>query len=246
MCTVTYIPSRHGCFLTSSRDENIKRPTAAAPAICRINDMDLIYPKDTKANGSWIACTQAGNAAVLLNGGFEKHIPSPPYRKSRGLVFLDIISSTQPLHYFASADLEKIEPFTLVLFIAGQLFETRWDGIQKHTIQLDENIPHIWSSVTLYTTEIIEKRRSWFREWIKNSAVASARSILNFHRFAGDGDTTNSIRMNRDNEMLTVSITSIDIRPDAATMEHFDLKENKHSIQSLVPETVLEQPKLLC
>lgn len=236
MCTVTYIPSKGGCFLTSSRDENAMRPNAIAPGSYEHNGVNLVYPKDAKANGSWIALTQTGNAAVLLNGGFEKHIPFPPYRKSRGLVFLDIIAHPQPEFCFLGMNLEKIEPFTLVLFIDGFLFEARWDGVQKHFCQLNENIHHIWSSVTLYTAAVISKRKQWFEEWIAANPVPSANSIFNFHRFAGNGDITNSILMNRDNEMLTVSITGIDLRMDTATMQHFDLKENKHSLRSIALE----------
>jgi hypothetical protein len=238
MCTVTYIPTKHGCFLTSSRDENTMRPIALAPDMYEHNGVNIVYPKDTKANGSWIAFTQNGNAAVLLNGGFEKHISTPPYRKSRGLVFLDIIAHPQPEFCFLGMNLDNIEPFTLVLFAGGFLFEARWDGVQKHFIQVDETTQHIWSSVTLYTAEVIAKRKSWFEEWIKANPHPSAKSIFNFHHFAGDGDAANSVLMNRNDEMLTVSITGIDICMDAGTMQHFDLKENQHFLKSVPFEPV--------
>lgn len=238
MCTVTYLPTQHGCFLTSSRDENALRPNAVAPAVYKHNGVSIVYPKDAKANGSWIAFTQTGNAAVLLNGGFEKHTPAPPYRKSRGLIFLDIISHPQPEFCFLGMNLDKIEPFTLVLFAGGFLCEARWDGTQKHFIQLDKNESYIWSSVTLYPDEIIEKRKKWFSEWVACNPNPSAKSIFNFHHFAGDGDIKNSILMNRENVMLTISITGIHICHDTATMQHFDLKENKHFLKSLPLEMV--------
>jgi uncharacterized protein with NRDE domain len=197
-----------------------------------------VYPKDSKANGSWIAFTQTGNAAVLLNGAFVKHVSKPPYRKSRGLIFLDIISHAQPEFCFLGINLDDIEPFTLVLFIGGFLFEARWDGNQKHVIQLDEKDTYIWSSATLYTPGIINKRKQWFEKWLLENPHPTATSIFNFHRFAGDDDNTNSILMNRNDEMLTVSITGIDIRLDAATMQHFDLKENTHALKSLQLESI--------
>ncbi|MES2847579.1 MAG: NRDE family protein [Bacteroidota bacterium] len=237
MCTVTYIPTKHACFITSSRDENVLRPRAIMPAVYKHNDVNLVYPKDAKANGSWIAFTQNGNAAVLLNGGFIKHLPQPRYRKSRGLVFLDIISHNQPEFCFLGMKLDNIEPFTLVLFIGGYLFEARWDGEQKHFTQLDEKDTYIWSSATLYTPEIINKRKKWFEKWVVENPYPTAASIFDFHCFAGDGDSTNSVLMNRNNEMLTVSITGIDIRMDTSTMHHFDLKENTHALRSLQLET---------
>ena len=238
MCTVTYIPSRHGCFLTSSRDENMMRPNAAAPDVYEHNGTNIVYPKDAKANGSWIAFTQNGNAAVLLNGAFVKHIPKPPYRKSRGLIFLDIISHPQPEFCFLGMNLDNIEPFTLVIFISGFLFEARWDGKQKHFIQLDEKDTYIWSSATLYTSEIINKRKKWFDEWLAKTPVPTATSIFSFHHFAGDDDKKNNILMNRNDEMLTISITGIDMRMDAATMQHFDLKDGTHLLKTLHLETV--------
>jgi Transport and Golgi organisation 2 len=239
MCTVTYIPNKHGYFLTSSRDENMLRPTAVIPDVYEHNGVSMVYPKDAKANGSWIAFTQTGNAAVLLNGAFVKHISKPPYRKSRGLIFLDIISHQQPEFCFLGMSLNNIEPFTLVLFISGFLFEARWDGEQKHFVQLDEKENHIWSSATLYTPAIINRRKQWFEKWQMENPYPAAAAIFNFHRFAGDGDNANSVLMNRKDEMLTVSITGIDICMDAATMQHFDLKENTHTLKTLQLETIL-------
>lgn len=233
MCTVTYIPSQHGCFITSSRDESRWRPNAIKPCLYQHNGIGMIYPKDTQANGSWIACTQTGNAAVLLNGAFVKHLPKPPYRKSRGLIFLDIISHPQPVDCFSQIDLDNIEPFTLVIYAGGLLSEARWDGEKKHHTWLDETTPHIWSSATLYTPAVINTRQQWFESWLKETKAPAATSIFDFHRFAGDGDSHNSVLMNRHNEMYTVSITGIDMRFDAATMQHFDIKEHRHSLTTL-------------
>jgi len=203
------------------------------PGVYEHNGTKLIYPKDTKANGSWIAFNQTGNAAVLLNGAFIKHIPAPPYKKSRGLVFLDIISNNQPEFCFLGMNLDNIEPFTMVLFVNGFLFEARWDGQQKHFIQLDEKQCWIWSSVTLYAPEIISKRKEWFETWLMENPKPAPATVFNFHRFAGDGDSNNSVLMKRGNEMLTVSITGIDLCMDAGTMQHYDLKQNIHTLKTM-------------
>jgi uncharacterized protein with NRDE domain len=239
MCTVTYIPNKHGCFITSSRDESVLRPNAIMPGVYEHNGINIVYPKDAKANGSWIAFTQTGNAAVLLNGAFVKHISKPPYLKSRGLIFLDIIAHSYPQFFFHEINLDNIEPFTLVLFIDGFLFDARWDGEEKHFTQLNEKETYIWSSATLYTPETINKRKQWFEKWRLENPNPTAAAICNFHRFAGDGDNTNSLLMNRNDEMLTVSITGIDIRMDTATMQHLDLKENTHTLKTLQLQTTL-------
>jgi Transport and Golgi organisation 2 len=238
MCTVTFVPSKDGCFITSSRDESISREKALPPAVHNYKGTTLVYPKDAKANGSWIAFTQTGNAAVLLNGAFTKHFAKPPYRKSRGLIFLDIIASPQPEFCFLGMNLDNIEPFTLVLFAGGFLFEARWDGSNKHFIQLDAGTAHIWSSATLYSPAVIDKRKQWFEQWLTSINTPTASAIFNFHRIAGDGDKKNSILMNRDDGMQTVSITCIDMRLEEATMQHFDLRANITSLISLQLEPV--------
>ncbi|MGL1516781.1 NRDE family protein, partial [Vibrio parahaemolyticus] len=48
------------------------------------------FPKDPDGGGTWIALKENGDVAILLNGAFENHIPAYPYRRSRGLIFLDI------------------------------------------------------------------------------------------------------------------------------------------------------------
>src|SRR5436309_3961687 len=115
MCTVTYIPVGEKKYITSNRDEKPFRKKALPPQPYLHEEISLIYPKDGDAGGSWIALNENGNVAVLLNGGFEKHISEPPYKKSRGLVFLDILKHTSPVTYFFGVDLFKIEPFTVII-----------------------------------------------------------------------------------------------------------------------------------
>jgi Transport and Golgi organisation 2 len=223
MCTVTYIPSKEGFFLTSNRDEKIARKRAAAPALHLHDGIAMLYPRDGAAGGTWIAVTQNGNAAVLLNGAFEKHISSPPYQKSRGLVFLEIMISKEPYLHFLQIFLDNIEPFTLVLSCNNNLYECVWDGSIKHHRPLNKQLPQIWSSTTLYEDAVIQKRQQWFTGWLKGNARPSQNDILQFHQFTGDGDVQNDLLMNRDNILRTVSITGIECTASKAVVKHYDL-----------------------
>ena len=60
----------------------------------------IIFPKDPKAGGTWYAIDEFGTILVLLNGADEKHKVQLPYRKSRGLIVLDIISSGSPKDFW--------------------------------------------------------------------------------------------------------------------------------------------------
>ena len=55
MCTVTYIPTPEGCIITSNRDEKITRERALSPQEYLIDGKKIIFPKDPKAGGTWVA-----------------------------------------------------------------------------------------------------------------------------------------------------------------------------------------------
>jgi uncharacterized protein with NRDE domain len=162
MCTVTFLPCGDKIFLTSNRDEQVQRPTASQPVIENLATGKILYPKDGKAGGTWIALHNNGNAMVLLNGAKEKHRHKPPYKKSRGLVFLDVFDNKFPSTKFLRTDLHGIEPFSLIIWDNKQLFEARWDGNHALIQEIDHAVPHIWSSVTLYDKGVIKKREQWF------------------------------------------------------------------------------------
>ncbi|SDE12320.1 Transport and Golgi organisation 2 [Dyadobacter soli] len=228
MCTVTYIPTERGAFLTSNRDERTDR-TPAEPPVTRSGGDSLLYPRDAHAGGTWIAMKGRRDAAVLLNGGFTNHRREPFYRKSRGIVMLEIIDSTAPTECFASMPLEGIEPFTLILFIRGALVRCTWDGIRKHCQELDSTRPHIWASATLYGREAQEMRVRSLQNWFAKTTI-NTRNVLDFHlqddiRF----NASQSFHSNRA-AMATVSVTSIDLDSEEPAVYYHDLLSEKWSV----------------
>ena len=110
----------------------------------------IVFPKDAHAGGTWIAAHENGHAVVFLNGAFESHTSTPPYKKSRGIVLLDLINNHSPYNSFHSVNLNNIEPFTAIILDQGHLFECRWDGavnIVKHLIRKS----HIYGLLLLCT-----------------------------------------------------------------------------------------------
>ncbi|MEP7377517.1 MAG: NRDE family protein [Chitinophagaceae bacterium] len=240
MCTVTYIPTNDKYFISSNRDEKYSRKRAIPPKVYEINSKKLIFPKDGDAGGSWIALHENGNAAVLLNGAFEKHIPMPPYRKSRGKIFLNIITDERPVRHFHQLDLEQIEPFTLILLEKDNLYECRWDGNDKHCQQLKKHRPYIWSSATLYDKNIVEKREQWFAAFLNRNPHPTQKDILEFHQFTGDGDMQNDLLMEREGVYTTVSTTSMLLTEDRGSMKYLDLKDNKFTEKKIEFESSCE------
>jgi Transport and Golgi organisation 2 len=233
MCTVSFVRTNNAVIITSNRDEHIGRENATAPAIQILQDKKIIFPKDARAGGTWFAAADNGTVAVLLNGALKKHIAKPPYRKSRGLILLEIIESDQPLLFFSELNLDHIEPFTVVLYQPGLLHELRWDGTSKHQRQPDISGNHIWSSSTLYSDEIIVQREDLFQQFIQSPVAAiTAERIYGFHA-GNNGDEENGFIINRQTGMKTFSITQAIINNNTVNFLHTDLLQQKQYTQTM-------------
>lgn len=223
MCTVSYINTNGVVIITSNRDEKVIRPQAIAPRHYYHKGKNITYPKDPKAGGTWFAIDEYGNVLVLLNGGLVKHTPKFSYRKSRGLIALDIISDASPIDFWQQINLEDIEPFTLVLYENTLLYELIWDGFEKRTTKLDEFQNHIWSSVTLYSDAVRKERASWFADFLQNKTEISALEMLVFHQNTKREDSENGLVINRENTLKTLSVTQAIIEQNKGTMQYSDL-----------------------
>jgi uncharacterized protein with NRDE domain len=231
MCTVTFLPYGVNSFiLTSNRDEKSARLKAMPPRKFKINRHSVFYPKDLEAGGTWIATGSNNYTVCLLNGAYVKHPYRPPYKKSRGLMLLDFFEVNDIEKFVSTYDFKGIQPFTLLIVDSTAslgLHELIWDGEKlTHSVKA-VNTAHMWSSVTLYDEDVIEKRSSWFQHWLSQNTNYEMENIMNFHEFGGTGDKDNDLKMNRSNETLTVSITSIHKTGTGTFMKYRDLEENK-------------------
>jgi len=224
MCTVTYIPTTDGCIITSNRDEKIIREKAIPPQEYDIDGKKVIFPKDSKAGGTWIAHTKE-KIIVLLNGAKEKHISKSHYRKSRGLVVLELITAKNSENYWEEIDLTNIEPFTIVLFERTKLLYLQWDEIVKTKKELDSTQKYIWSSATLYTTEAKNQREKWFADFINTRKNIQPSEIVHFHQFTKQENKEFGLQINRNNQLKTLSITQCFVTSNNILMTYLDLLE---------------------
>lgn len=222
MCTVTFIPQKEGFILTSNRDESAAR---SPQNLTRIEQegIELIFPRDTTAGGTWIAISETNRMVCVLNGAFEKHKHRPPYSRSRGIMVLDFFKYQNAQSFFEEYDFAGMEPFTMIIFDEGDLFEFRWDEHSSHILPLNNKKYYIWSSATLYPAEIQLKRKKWFDDWLLNRKDFSLSEITNFHKNGGEKDPWNGFLMNRLNVVQTVSITNIVKTPNEMEMIYHDL-----------------------
>jgi hypothetical protein len=215
MCTVTFLPVNNNKYiLTSNRDEDVERPSALPFAEYTVGAKHIYFPKDQQAQGSWIAHDPNGYTLCLLNGAYEAHTRKASYKKSRGIMLLDFFEYNDPQRFADNYEFSGIEPFTLLMVYSctdtnqTQLHEIKWNETSVDLIQYDATLPHIWSSATLYTPQIINERKQWFNTWLDKNSNYTTDAILFFHHFGGVGTTYNDLVINRGNKK-TVSISCI-------------------------------------
>jgi hypothetical protein len=210
MCTLSFYPKsdENGFILTFSRDEAAARSSVE---IVQDEEQGLVYPKDVLHGGTWLALSlRTGRLTCLLNGAFELHQRVLPYRKSRGLVVLESFDYADILDFFDFYDFDSIEPFTFLSFQNQQVFQFRWDGIERHIEKLDAQKPLLRSSCTLYNQAVRREREEWFSDFLtqKNNKIL-ASDLWQFHKTNNEVAPEKGILMNRLFGPSTVSITQL-------------------------------------
>lgn len=224
MCTVTCIPTSRGIIITSNRDERIARGKAISPEVYEMNGVQITFPKDPKGGGTWIAHTKK-KVIVLLNGAQDKHKLKPSYKKSRGLIVLDLISAKKSLEQWHLIDLEEIEPFTIIILVDQKLYELQWNELEKTQKELPIDERHIWSSSTLYTKKFKDKRANWFTNFLLKNNDPTEIAILDFHQFTELENKYYGMQINRNEHLKTISITQCFVTKKGIEMKYIDLLE---------------------
>ena len=222
MCTLTYIPLKEKILIGSNRDEIPQR------SHCELFQMASggIYPKEPLKGGTWIYASHH-RTLVLLNGAFEKHNLKDNYSKSRGLLLLELTELNSPIAHLKSMDLDRIEPFTLVIIEQDSLEEFRWSGEDRYHKKLHSNKAHIWSSATLYSNEAQWKRADLFKKWIQTTKL-HADSLWEFHTKKSD-DLEDGIVIKRANGLQTISTTQVIMHRNLNTysFQYYDHLKNE-------------------
>jgi hypothetical protein len=225
MCTITFIPrSDQDFILTSNRDEAPGRNTFP-PRVYEEEGVELLYPKDAVAGGTWIGASERKRVVCLMNGGFVAHKRKEFYGKSRGVVVKDFLKTEDLKLLLKDYDFSEIEPFTAIIIEWEKklnLFSVVWDGEKLHESE-EPLLPQIWSSSPLYPNDLKSKRETWFSEFLDSNPDTSANDMLSFHKTAGDGDLNSDLIIDR-GFVRTKSITQIVKDKDGIKMRYEDLE----------------------
>lgn len=233
MCTVTYIPLSLDQFVFSSNRDEAPRRSPDHLTTVRRWGQEILFPPDPQG-GTWLATSDSGRIACLLNGAFEAHRRRPPYRKSRGLVVLDVFSYPNLYGFCNEYQLEGIEPFTLIIRDPKGFVELRWDGTKKHLTDLQPDGLYLWSAAMLYPRAKRYDRQAWFREWQEATPRYDLASIRAFHRHGGAPDPWYGFIMNRGNWVRTVSISHLHQQLEKTHFYYEDLLRQQDIHQDLI------------
>jgi hypothetical protein len=135
VCTLTWLESHGGYQLFFNRDERRSRLPAAEPEPALSGATRYVAPLDGDRGGTWIAVSEHGLAACLLNGFVSIGEPPPVTRgayETRGLLVPAVIESSSvpaALQHLETLDLARFQPFMLVLFEPDHRPTlAHWDG----------------------------------------------------------------------------------------------------------------------
>ena len=231
MCTVLYWPVKDRVSFASLRDESTRRKPAFKPKLIDDLGVKFIAPIDPEGGGTWLAANELGDVVILLNGGYEKHKHLPNYRKSRGLIVTELLSHAAPYDHWMLMNLENIEPFTLIVYSNSILYHLVWDGDLKHDLKPSTQLPHIWSSATLYSAEAKNKRNQNFDSWMATEPEINRETVFEF--FASIQDKENGFLMNRAEKLKTLSYSFVEYSFDGSVKLIYEdfADESVNSIQ---------------
>lgn len=233
MCTVTYLPvDKKHFLLTQNRDEKFSRGIALPPGKVSIGVTSVIYPTDTDARGTWIALSEAFSCC-LLNGGKEKHVSKPPYKQSRGNIILDFYKFNTVDDFLRAYNFDSIEPFTLVVVEheSRTVHEIILSNTEVQYQVKNGDLPHLWSSSTLYDEATRNLRKYYFNLFTQTKAFTQD-NILRFHQDGFKQDAEEGFIIHRDVGVKTVSVSSI-LKQEKSTFMYIDLLNKKKQLLEL-------------
>lgn len=223
MCTVTWRIDEDGYELVFSRDEALARPAALAPRVWSAGGTDVVSPADPQGGGTWIATNNRGVSLCLLND-YESRATRPDGRStSRGRLVSSVAharDSREALSLLEAADLQRFEPFQLVIFEPGAgPSRLVWSG---ERLRHDLGIAPPVTSSSYRPRWVARHRQRAFAEFSRRrGGVLTGDDLLAFHRGRSLTWPAASVAMRRPGRE-TRSLTRVRVGPTDICMDYHD------------------------
>jgi len=217
MCTVSFLPTRHGFLLAMNRDEQVSRPQALMPRRHWTGTRASLYPSEA-GGGTWIGVSDAEISLALINW-YAKPQRDRSLCVSRGIIIPHLLAAeslAEVAVLFADLPLAKINPFRLIAASRKerQLREWRWDAKTLLCKRFGWTRRHWFSSG--YDEALVNKKRAAVVRGAAELTLAGTRKLHQSH-LPAEGPF--SICMHRA-DARTVSYTEIAATGSGAAMRY--------------------------
>jgi uncharacterized protein with NRDE domain len=226
MCTVTLFKQDDRLFLFMNRDERHDRAEELPPRFLN-ETQSIIAPIDPESGGTWIASSDEGYIACLLNGYDPSDITRTNITKSRGVIIADILSATDPFAAAASFDGSHFASFRLIVCTVEKQHIYSWDGEHYNSTRFQAEYQQrafFITSSSLDEPQVVDARCALFHEQVA-TYEPKAHHIPQWH-YSRDPSPSYAPFMYRDYSR-TQSITSVALshqhKPD---MEYYRIPYN--------------------
>lgn len=221
MCTVSFLPNKHGFYLAMNRDEKLNRFIALAPAIVDVASHRAVFPREP-TGGIWISANDAGVCLALINWHRVERDPKHDV-VSRGEVVRALagkLRTDEIVDAVMKLPLRQLHPFRLIAIapLEKRLTEWRWN------LEWLTRRDHKWQPQHWFSSGFDEYRAELERQHVCNVARTHQATIglswlRQLHRSHAPKRGPFSICMHRP-DASTVSYTEIAVSKKRATMRY--------------------------
>jgi hypothetical protein len=259
MCTVSILPHPEGpsspvwsgheapilarepwrVRIVCNRDERPTRPKAVPPAQHAVGSRQALMPIDPTAGGTWVAVNDAGLFVTLLNASDRLAQPGQA-RRSRGEVIpalLEADTLDRAVAAVMALSPANYLPFRLVLVAAGEVHVLKSNGARWTTSDRSPlTTPVMFASSGLGDELVTAPRAELFARMFAEPPESPsdwAERQDAFHVHAWPDRRHLSVLMLRD-EARTVSLTTVEIGGERATMDYRPIEMESAVLESVV------------
>ncbi len=188
MCTLTAFHTVDGLLITMNRDESRLRFEAGLkrtfdsiePTQTKTDNqtltkqaVELAYPVDGQAFGTWIGLNNHGVVMCLLNRYQDAHVPNALTRGSIIPTALKHGQANVIFEHLEQLDTLSFNPFDLLVFSVKESRLFSWDGTHYNFEALHLETGRMFSSSSIDAETILPHRHKLFDAWLHQNQVRS-------------------------------------------------------------------------
>ena len=196
MCTLSIIRLSDQLVITMNRDEARSRHESGLKEQKKAG-VELLYPIDGQAGGTWFGVNNQGVVLALLN---RYQDPQSSCAPTRGNIIAQALAYGKfelVKKHLSEQGYQHYNPFDLLLISLEECLHFRWNGQQLVICNVSENA-QLFSSSAVNTQSVLAKRQLFFKEEISQIVELSAINILQQIHLQHDlNSQANSVLMDR-------------------------------------------------